>query len=176
MAAKMQRAPRRAHRAFDGVVEQCRSAIAEALGERRVIASGILIEKPADIRFAHRRGGIAAPQPGQLQAGAVIVLRIGMAGFVERVDRARAIAEAVADGAERKPRGRKAGRLFDGLRKNVRRAGKIAARGMVESPFVAAVGDQIAGRNEKRAGVGHRVLAPRREMIIYDSPCVLKTS
>ena len=173
---KMQRAPGRPHRAFNGVVEQCRSAIAEALGERRVITNGILIEKPADIRFAHRRGGIAAPQPGKLQAGAVIVLRIGMAGFVERVDGARAVAEAVADGAERKPCGRKAGCLFHGLHKNVRRAGKIAARGMVESPFVAAVCDQIAGRNEKRAGVGHRVLAPRRGMIIYHSPCVLKTS
>ena len=95
----------------------------------------------------------------------MIVPRIGIAGFFEGVDGAGAIAEAVADGAEREPRGGKAGRQFHGLRQNVGGAGKIAARGMVERPFVAAVGDQIAGGNEKRAGVGHRVLAPRREMI-----------
>ncbi len=135
-----------------------------------------MIEEPADIGFAHRRSGIATPQSGKLEASAVIVPRIGVAGFVEGVDSARSIAEAVANGAESEPRGCKAGRLFHGLRQNVRGAGKIAARGVVERPFVAAVGDQIAGGNEKRPGVGHRVLAPRRGMIIYDSPCVPKTS
>ena len=73
-----------------------------------------------------------------------------------------AVAEPVADGAEREPGGGEAGRQFDRLRQNIGGAGKIAARGMVERPFVAPVGDQIAGRDEKRAGVGHRVLASSR--------------
>ena len=159
MAAKCSGRPAAAS-PFNGVAEQCRSAIGETLGERGVITSGILIEQPAHIRFAHRRRGIAGPEPGKLQAGAVIVLRIGIAGFFERGDGAGAVAEPVADGAERKPCGREAGRQLHGLRKNVRGAGKIAARGMVERPFVAAVGDQIAGRDEKRAGVGHDSIVP----------------
>ena len=34
------------------------------------------------------------------------------------------------------------------LRQDIGSAGKIAARGMIERPFVAPVGDQIAGRDK----------------------------
>ena len=82
--AKLERAPGRAHGAFDGVAEQRRPAIGKALGEGRVVTGGILIEQPADIGFAHRRSRHRPRQPGKLQAGAVIILRIGVAGLRRR--------------------------------------------------------------------------------------------
>ncbi len=149
----------------------------QALGERRVVARGVLVEQPADIGFGHRRGGFAGAEPGQLQPRAVIILGIGVAGLLESGDRAVAVAELVADGAEREPGRGEARRQLHGLRQNIGGAGKIAPRGMVERPLVAPVGDQIAGGDEERAGVRHRaMLAWRSEMTIYDLRCVLKTS
>ena len=148
----------------------------QALGERRVVAGGILVEQPADIGFGHRRRGFAGAEPRQLQPRAVIILGIGVARLLERGDGAVAVAELVADGAEREPGGGEAGRQLDGLRQNIGGAGKIALRGMIERPFVAPVGDQVAGGDEERAGIGHRaMLAWRSEMTIYDSRCDLKT-
>ena len=106
----------------------------------------------------------------------MIILRVGVAGLFERRDGAGAVAEPVADGAEREPGGGKARRELDGLRQNIGGAGKIAARGMIERPFVAPVGDEIAGGNEERAGVGHACSRREPGMTIYHSPCVLKTS
>ena len=120
-----------------------------------------MVEQPADIGFGHRRCGIAGAEPGKLQPRAVIILRIGVARLLESGDRAVAVAELVADGAEREPGRGEARRKLDGLRQDIGGAGKIAARGMVQRPFVAPVGDQVAGRDKERAGVGHRELASR---------------
>ena len=75
----------------------------------------------------------------------MIIVRIGVAGFFESSKGAAAIAESVADGAERKPCGRKGGCHLDSLDQNIGGGGKIAARGVIERPFVAPVGDEVAG-------------------------------
>ena len=63
----------------------------------------------------------------------------------------------------------KRGRKLDRLHENVGGAGKIAARGVVERPFVAPVGDQVAGGDKERAGIGHRRCSrAAAEMTIYD--------
>ena len=115
---------RRVHRLFDRVAQQRRPAIGELLGQRRVVARGVLVEQPADVRFAHRRGGVAAPEPGKLQPGAVIIVRVGVAGLFECRDSAGAVAEPVADGAEREPGGGESRREFDGLREDIGGTGK----------------------------------------------------
>ena len=174
--AEAHRASGRAHDGFDRVVQQRRAAIMQALGERRVVARGILVEQPADIGFGHGRRRFAGAEPRQLQPRAVIILGIGIARLLEGGNRAVAIAELVADGAEREPGRGEARRQLHGLRQNVGGAGHIALRGMIERPFVAPVGDQVAGGDKERAGVGHRaMLAWRSEMTIYDSRCDLKT-
>ena len=159
----------RLHRLFDGITQDRRPAIGELLGERRVVARRVLVEQPAQVRFAHRRGGVAASEPGELQPGAVIILWIRVTGLFERGDGAGAVIEPVADSAEREPSGGETRREFHGLREDIGGAGKIAARGMIERPLVAPVGDEIAGGDEERPGVGHAVLASRRGMIIYHS-------
>ena len=146
--SKAQRPAGRAHRGFDRIAQQRRPAIGQALGQRRVVARGILVEQPAHIGFAHRRRRLAGAEPGELQPRAVIILRIGVAGLSNaataparspsRSRMAPSANQAVAN----------ARRKLDGLRQNIGRAGKIAARGMIDRPFVAAVGDQIAGGNE----------------------------
>ena len=156
----MQRSASRAHHHFHGVAQHRRAAIIQAFGQRRIEASGILVEQPAHITFAHRRRRLAGSEPGELQPRAVIILRVGVAGALERRDRAVAVAKPVADGAEREPGGGEARRQLHRLRQNIRRAGKVAPRGMIERPFVAAVGDEIAGGNEQRAGVGHGRVIP----------------
>ena len=84
-----------------------------------------------------------------------------------------AIAEPVADGAEREPGGGEAGSDLDGLHQNIRCRGKIAACGELDRGLVTAVADAIAGRYKRRAGVGHAksfgTLALGSMMIIYDS-------
>ena len=95
-----------------------------------------------------------------MQPRAVVILGIGVARFLERGNRAVAIAEPVADGAEREPGRGEARRQLDRLRQNVGGAGKIALRGVIERPFVAPVGDQVAGGDKERAGIGHRCVIP----------------
>src|SRR5580692_9220582 len=148
----------------------------QALGKRRVVAGGVLVEQPPHIGFGHGRRGFAGAEPRQLQPCAVIILRVGGARLLERGNSAVAVAKLVADGAEREPgRGEARGEL-DGLRQNVGGAGHIALRGMIERPLVAPVGDQVAGGDKERAGIRHRaMLAWRSEMTIYDSRCDLKT-
>ena len=75
----------------------------------------------------------------------MIIVRIGVTGFFEGSEGAAAIAEAVADGAKRKPCGREGRCHLDGLDEDIGGAGKIAARGVIERPFVAPVGDEVAG-------------------------------
>src|SRR5208282_2263701 len=79
---------RRMHRLFDGVTQDRRPAIGELLGERRVVARGVLVEQPTDVGFAHRRGDVAAPEPGKLEPGAEIIRRVGVAGLFECRDSA----------------------------------------------------------------------------------------
>ena len=146
------------------------------LGERSLITRRILVEQPPDIRLRHRRRSVTRAKPRELQPSAVVVVGIGVARPLERGDRLTPIAQLVANGAEREPRGGKAGRKLNGLLQDFGGAGEIAARCMVECPFVTAVGDKVSRRDKERAGVGHRVLAPQRGMIIYDLRCVLKIS
>ena len=88
----------------------------QMLRERGVVAAGILVEQPAHIGLGHRRSGFARAKAGELQPGAVIVLRIGIAGPLEGGDGAGAVAKPVADGAERKPGGGEIRRQLDRLR------------------------------------------------------------
>src|SRR5580704_15752555 len=161
---------------FDRVVQQHRAAIAQPLGKRRVVARGILVEQPPHVGFGHGRRHLAGAEPRQLQPGAVIVLGVGVARLLESGDSAVAVAELVADGAEREPGRGEAWRQLDRLRQNIGGAGKIALGDVIERPFVAPVGDQVAGGDEERAGIRHStMLAWRSEMTIYDSRCDLKT-
>ncbi len=95
-------------------------------GQRGVIMRGILVEQPAHIGFGHRRSGFAGAEPRQLQPRAVVVRGVGIAGLPERRDRAVAVAEPVADGAEREPGGRELRRKLHRLHKNIGGGGKIA--------------------------------------------------
>jgi hypothetical protein len=139
---------------FDCFAQHRRSTISEALGQRGVKTRRILIEQPPYVGFAHGRRRLPGSQPRQLQAGAVIVVRVGVAGLFESSDSAGPIAEAVADGAKCEPGGGKGGRDLDGLGENIGGGDKVAARGLVDRPLIAAVGDQIARGNKERAGVG----------------------
>ena len=174
--AEAHRPLRRLHDGFDRQAQQRRPSILEMLGERSVVARGILVEQPADIRLRHRRRSLAGAEPCELQPGAVVVVGIGVARPLECGDRIAPVAQLVADGAEREPRRGKAGCKLDGLLEDFGGAGEIAARRMVERPFVTPVGDKVARGDKERAGVGHCVLAPQGEMIIYDLRCVLKIS
>ena len=141
------------------------------LGERHVVASGVLVEQPAHVTLSHRRRGVPRAESGELEPRAVVVLGVGAAGFFERRNGRIALAKAVADGAEREPGGSKARRQFERLHQNIGGAGKIAAGRMVQRPFVAPVGDSIAGGDEERAGVGHgaRVVCGNAYLIICDA-------
>ena len=110
MEPKRRPPPSRVHGLLDGLAQQRRPAIGEAFGERRVVARGILVEQPAHVGFAHRRRGVAGAEPGELEPRAVIILGVRVAGLLERGNGAGAIAEPVADGAEREPGGGESGR------------------------------------------------------------------
>ena len=135
-----------------------------------------MVEQPAHIGFRHGRIAYPGAEASELQTRTVIILGVGLSRMLERGDRPGTVAEPVADGAKRKPRRGETRRKLDRLRHDIGGCRKIPARGLVERPFVAPVGDEIAGRDEEWAGIGHRALAPRERMIIYDSRCVLKTS
>ena len=107
--------------------------------------------------------GVPAPAPNRakLQPRAVIILRVGAAHRPKRRHSAVAIAEPVADGAEREPGGGEAGSDLDGLHQNIRCRGKIAVCGELDRGLVTAVADEIAGRYKQRAGVGHAKLLER---------------
>jgi hypothetical protein len=95
----------------------------------------------------------------------VIIVRVGAARRAKRRHRAVAIAEPVADGAEREPGGGEARRRLDRLRQNIGRGGKIAARGedTNKGPLLGPVSVMQSSYN----AVG--TLAPGTIMIIYDS-------
>ena len=130
--AKVHRPLGGAHRRFDRVAQQRRAAIMQMLGERGVVAAGILVEQPAHIGLGHRRSGFAGAEPGELQPRAVIILRIRVARPLESGDGAGAVAEPVADGAEREPGGGEVRRQLDRLRQNIGGSEEIAARRQVD--------------------------------------------
>ncbi len=111
------------HQGLDGIAQQYRPAIAEAFGQRLVVAAGILVEQPADIGFGHGRRGFAGSEPRQLQPRAVIILGIGIAGMAEGGNSAIAVAKLIADRAKRKPCGSKARRKLHGLHQDIGGAG-----------------------------------------------------
>ena len=140
------------------IAKQRRTAIVQVLDQRGVIAAGILVEQPPQIGLGHRRYLWAGAEARQLQPRAVIIIRVGAARRTKGGYGGIAIAEPVADGAERKPGGGEARRSFDGLRQNIRCAGKIAARGELDGGLVPAVADEVAGRYKQWASVGHATL------------------
>src|SRR5215471_8842372 len=75
----------------------------QMLGQRGVIAGGILIEQPAQIRFGHGGRPFRNAKSRQLQARAMIVVRIGAARIVERGHGAGAIGKPIADRTKREP-------------------------------------------------------------------------
>jgi len=149
---------RRCHR----IAKQRRSAIVQVLDQRSVITASILVEQPPQIGLGHRRYLRAGAEARQLQPRAVIIFRVGVARCTKGGHGGIAIAEPVADGAERKPGGGETGRSFDGLRQNIRCGGKIAARGELDRGLVPAITDEVAGRYKQWASVGHAALLERR--------------
>jgi len=145
-----------------GIAKQRRSAIVQVLDQRGVITAGILVEQPPQIGLGHRRYLRAGAEARQLQPRAVIIFRVGVARCTKGGHGGIAIAEPVADGAERKPGGGETGRSFDGLRQNIRCGGKIAARGELDRGLVPAITDEVAGRYKQWASVGHAALLERR--------------
>jgi len=149
-----------------GVTKDCRAAIIQPLGQGRVVARGILVEEPAQVGLAHRWSAFADAKPRQLQARALIIVGVGAARLGEGRDSAWVVAEAAVECAERKPRCGEVRRDHDGLRQKVRRGGQIPAHSEIHRRVKAAIGDEIAGRYKKRAGLGHRTLAARSGWIV----------
>src|SRR5262252_8808291 len=118
------------------IAKQRRTAIVQVLDQRGVIAAGILVEQPPQIGLDHRRYLWAGAEARQLQPRAVIIIRVGAARRTKGGYGGIAIAEPVADGAERKPGGGEARRSFDGA-KSPRAASSTAAlyrRSLTRSP------------------------------------------
>ena len=132
----------------------------QMLGERGVVAAGILVEQPAHIGLGHGRSDVAGTKARELQPRAVIILRIRVARPLESGDGAGAVAEPIADGAEREPGGGEVRRQLDRLRQDIGGSGEIAARRQVDCRLVAPVGEEVARGDEERAGIGHAVRLP----------------
>ena len=135
---------------FDGGEQQGRRAIVEPLAQRPVEIARVLVEQRAHIARRHR--AIARAEMRELQAGAVAVIRVGVARRAEGRDRAIRVARLALDLAEREPGRRKARRALDRLCQEIARGAEFAPRREVARKFIAAVGDEIAGRNKKRCG------------------------
>ena len=143
-------------------------------GQRGVITPGILVEQPPHIGLGHRRRVLAGAEPRQLQPRAVIILRFGAARHMESRLGAIAIANSVADRAEREPGGGEAGHRLDRLCQDIRCAGEVAARGQFDRGLVTAVADEVAGRYEQWAGVRREMLAPgSREQLRCRAPLLI---
>ena len=80
------------------------------------------------------------------------VLGVGVARFPERRDRRIALAELLADFAEREPGGGKAGRKFGRLQQQIGGGGKIALELQIAREIEPPVGNQIAGGQEQARG------------------------
>ena len=103
---------------------------------------------------------VAGAKARELQPRAVIILRIRVARPLESGDGAGAVAEPIADGAEREPGGGEVRRQLDRLRQDIGGSEEIAARRQVDCRLVAPVGEEVARGDEERAGIGHAVRLP----------------
>jgi hypothetical protein len=115
------------------------TAIMQMLGQRGVVAGGTLIEQPAQIRFGHGGRLFGSPKLRQLQARAMIVVRIGAARIVERSHGASAIGKPIADRTKREPCRGEIRRCLDCLRQDIRRSDEVAARPKFNGRLVAAI-------------------------------------
>jgi len=93
---------------------------------------------------------LAHTEPGKAQAGAVLVLRIGIARRRKCGDRPVAVVRGLAQVCERKPSGREGRRGGDDLLQNVGCGRAVAAGEVVEGPLVAPVDQEVAGGHEVR--------------------------
>ena len=87
-----------------------------------------------------------------MQAGAVPILRIGAGRLTERRDRPIALAELLANLAEREPGRWKIRRQLDSLFEQIGGGDQIALQLQITRKFEAAVGNQIAGGKEQARG------------------------
>ena len=117
----------------------------------RLEACRMLIEKPPHINRRHPRRDLARTEPGELQPRAMIVLRTRCRAPAPR---RRSPLSGRPDCREwRRARTRRSQRPAPARRFAPGMSAapvEVAARRMVERPFVAAVGDQVAGRDEQR--------------------------
>ena len=127
----------------------------QMFAQRGVIAGGILVEQPAQIGLTHCRRRRAGAEPGKLQPRAMVIVRIGAACRFKCSHRAATIAEPIADGAERKPRGGKSRCDLDGLRQQIGCSSKVAPPGEFDGRLVTTIADKVAGGYKQWAGVGH---------------------
>ena len=127
--------------------QQRRAAIAEIVDQRGLEPRRILIEQRPHIGRRHA-GQLLGAEPHQPQAGAVAVVRVGVARPAKRRDRRIALAELFANLAEREPGRGKARREFDRLQQQIGGGGEIALQLQVAGEFEPAVGHQIAGGQE----------------------------
>ena len=111
----------------------------------------MLIEQPPHIDRGHRRRDLAGAEPRELQPRAVIVLGVGVARLLPGRDRAGAVAEIVANGAEREPGGGEGGRELDRLRQDIGGAGEVAAARRDRAPTCS--GGRRSDRRRRRTAV-----------------------
>ena len=133
--------------------QQRRAAIAEVADQRGFEPRRVLVEQHLHIGLRHAGQWLGA-EPHQAQTGAVPVQRIGGAGFMERGHRGFALAELLADFAEREPGRGEFRRELNGLLQQVGRSRQIAAQLQVAREIIAAVGNEIAGGQEQAGGHG----------------------
>ena len=92
---------------------------------------------------------IGGAEPHQAQAGAVAIAGIGRLRRAKRQDGALAIAELLADFAQREPGRRKARREVRRLHKQILGGDEIAAQLQVAGKVEAPVGEHVARRHEQ---------------------------
>ena len=162
------RGARRQHR----LEQQRRPAIAEIVDQRGLEARRVLIEQRLHIGLRHLGQGLGA-EPHQVQAGAVAIVGIGGARLAKRLDRRVALAELLADFAEREPGRGEIRRELDGLHQQIGGGRQVALQLQIARKFEAAVGDQIAGGQEQARGHGSKLViagqvpAHRRDPAIH---------
>ncbi len=123
--------------------QQLRRAIVEIAEQHRLEARGILVEQRLHIAPRHL-GQWRGAEPHQPDGRAVAIVGIGRARFTECRDRRGALAELLADFAEREPGRGKVRRDFDRLLQEIGGRRQIAFQLQVARELEAAVGKQIA--------------------------------
>ena len=104
-----------------------------------------MVEQRAHIRLRHVRH-VGGAKPHQANQRAMPVFRVGVARLAIGGDGALAVAELLADFAEREPGRGIAGHEFQRLFEQVRGAAQIALGLASARPFEAAVRDEVPRR------------------------------